>query len=200
MARGPAEKSPSGISPEVWRAYLEAPDHLVAEILGGELTLLTRPRARQANVAGRLRGRLSVFDDPDEGDPGGWVILPEPELHLSDVDSPVVPDIAGWRLERVRDDFLEPAAIELAPDWVCEVLSDRTRAIDRVKKQRIYHRAGVSHVWHVDPDARTFEVFRREAEQWKLALQAEGAELVRAEPFEDIVIDLARLWELRRAQ
>ena len=182
----------------MWRAYLEAPDSLVAEILGGELVLMPRPRARHANVVGRLRGRLRSFDDPDAGDPGGWVILPEPELHLSEVDKPVVPDLAGWRLERVGDDFLEPAAIELAPDWVCEVLSDRTRAIDRVKKQRIYHRAGVSHVWHVDPDARTLEVFRRETEQWKLALQAEDAERVRAEPFEAIELDLARLWELRR--
>ncbi len=192
----PARPKPEGIRPEVWQAYLDAPDSCVAEILGGELYVLPRPRPRHASVAGRLRRRLGAFDDPDEGEPGGWVILAEPELHLSEVDRPVVPDIAGWRRERVPADFLEPAAIALSPDWVCEVLSDRTRAIDRVKKQRIYHRAAVSYVWHVDPEARTLEVFLREAERWTLLLAAEGDERVRAAPFEAIELDLARLWAL----
>jgi Uma2 family endonuclease len=76
------------------------------------------------------------------------------------------------------------------------VLSERTRGIDRVKKQRIYHRAGVTHVWHVDPDARTFEVFRRETEGRTLVLEAEGKERVHAQPFDAIELDLARLWDL----
>jgi hypothetical protein len=79
---------------------------------------------------------------------------------------------------------------------VCEILSDRTRGIDRVKKQRIYHHAGVSHVWHMDPEAQTFEVFRREPERWTLALEAGGEERVRAEPFSSIELDLARLRKL----
>jgi len=189
-----AAKPPEGIRPEVWQAYLDAPEHMVAEILGGELSVMPRPRPRHANVAGRLRRRLGAFDDPDEGEPGGWLILVEPELHLGATDRPVVPDLCGWRREQLTDDFLEPAAIVVPPDWVCEVLSDRTRGLDRVKKQRVYHRAEVAHVWHIDPDARTFEVFRREHEGWTLVLEAEGVERVRAPPFEAIEIDLARLW------
>lgn len=180
----------------MWQAYLDAPEHMVAEILDGELSLMPRPRPRHASVAGRLRRRLGGFDDPDEGDPGGWLILVEPELHLSSTDRPVVPDLCGWRRPRVPDDFFDAAAIAIAPDWVCEVLSDRTRSIDRVKKQRIYHRAGVLHVWHVDPDARTFEVFRRETEGWTRVLEAADAEVVRAPLFEAIEIDLARLWSV----
>jgi Uma2 family endonuclease len=190
----PASKPPASIRPEVWQGYLDAPEEMVAEILGGELSLMPRPRPRHANVAGRLRRRLGAFDDPDDGEPGGWIILVEPELHLSAIDRPVVPDLCGWRRERIPADFLETAAIGLAPDWVCEVLSDRTRGTDRVKKQRIYHAAGVAHVWHIDPDARTFEVFRRETEGWKLLLEAEGSERVHAPPFEAIELDLARLW------
>ena len=190
----PVRPAPAGIRPEVWQAYLDAPEGSVAEILGGELHVMPRPRPRHAVAAGRLRRRLGAFDDPDQGEPGGWIILVEPELHLSAVDRPVVPDIAGWRRERLDDDFFTPAAVALAPDWVCEVLSDRTRAIDRVKKQRIYHRASVAHVWHVDPDARTLEVFRRETERWTLLLEAADDERVRAAPFEDIELDLARLW------
>jgi Uma2 family endonuclease len=190
----PARPSSGAIAPEVWQAYLEAPEHVVVEILGGELFVMPRPRPRQANAAGRLRSRLRPFDDPDGDEPGGWVILPEPELLLSDVDRPVVPDIAGWRRERLPDDFFDTAAISLAPDWACEILSDSTRAIDRVKKQRIYHRAAVSHVWHVDPEARTLEVFRREVEHWTLVIEAANEERVRAPPFELIELDLARLW------
>jgi len=189
-----APVAPAGIRPDVWQAYLDAPEHMVAEILGGELHLQPRPRARHANVAGRLRRRLGAFDDPDAGEPGGWIILVEPELLLGPLDRPVVPDLCGWRRDRIPEDFLDPAAITLAPDWVCEVLSERTRGTDRVKKQRIYHRAGVSHVWHVDPDARTFEVFRRETEGWTLVVEAEGTEHVRAPPFEWLELDLSRLW------
>jgi hypothetical protein len=43
MARDPAETPPPGIRPEVWAAYLDAPEHMVAEILGGELFLMPRP-------------------------------------------------------------------------------------------------------------------------------------------------------------
>lgn len=186
----------AGIRPDVWQAYLDTPEHMVAEILGGELHVMPRPRPRHANVAGRLRGRLRGFDDPDEGEPGGWVILVEPELHLSPVDRPVVPDLAGWRLERVDDGFLDPAAIAIAPDWVCEILSDSTRGIDRVKKQRIYHTAEVSHVWHIDPDAQTLEVFRRDGERWTLLQSAVGDEHVRADPFADVELDLARFWKV----
>jgi Uma2 family endonuclease len=191
-----AERAPDGIRPEVWQAYLDAPEHMVAEIIGGELSVMPRPRPRHANVAGRLRRRLGGFDDPDEGDPGGWLILVEPELHLGPTDRPVVPDLCGWRRDRLPDDFLEPAAIELAPDWVCEILSDRTRSLDRVKKQRLYHRVRVAHVWRVDPDARTFEVFEREEKDRRLVLQAEASERVRARPFDAIEIDLARLWDV----
>ncbi|MBX3273770.1 MAG: Uma2 family endonuclease [Sandaracinaceae bacterium] len=179
---------------EVWQAYLDAPAHCVAEILGGELHVMPRPRPRHASVAGRMRSRLRAFDDPEDGEPGGWIILIEPELHLGPVDRPVVPDLAGWRREHVPEDFFEAAAVSLAPDWVCEVLSNRTRAIDRVKKQRIYHRASVAYVWHLDPEAETLEVFRRETTTWTLLHEAEGDERVRAAPFEAIELDLARLW------
>ena len=69
----------------------------------------------------------------DFGDgPGGWLIVNEPELHLS--DDVVVPDIAGWR--RLRMPVYPPGAyVTLAPDWVCEVLSPSTRKFDLGQKR-----------------------------------------------------------------
>lgn len=56
-----------------------------------------------------------------------------------------------------------PAASEpfltLAPDWVCEVLSPSTVRLDRVRKNHVYAREGVGHLWFVDPLAHTLEVF-----------------------------------------
>ena len=131
------------------------------------------------------------------GGPGEWVILDEPELHLGPRPDKLVPDIAGWRRERLPraiggDDA--PAYYDLAPDWVCEVLSERTRRIDKVQKMRIYAREGVRHVWQVDPLARTLDIFRLMEGQWLLADSFVGDERVRAEPFEAIELELALVW------
>ncbi len=118
-------------------------------------------------------------------------MLFEPELHLSaDV---VVPDIAGWRRERLAA-IPDTPTITRAPDWVCEVVSPRTGTLDRGRKMRVYAREGVAHMWIVDPVTRTLEVYRLGADVW-LAVSAHGdGDHVRVEPFDAIVIDLARWW------
>ena len=71
-----------------------------------------------------------------------------------------IPDLAGWRVERMA----EPPAdhrFTVTPDWVCEVLSPSTSSHDRIRKMRLYARAGVPYVWIVEPVARTLEVYRR---------------------------------------
>jgi Uma2 family endonuclease len=125
------------------------------------------------------------------GGPGGWFILDEPELHI--VGQVMVPDLAGWRRERMPE-LPTTAAFELVPDWACEVLSPSNAARDRTRKMHHYARAGVRHVWLVDPAIRLLEVFRLEGERWLLALSAEGDATVRAEPFDAIELALAPLW------
>lgn len=125
------------------------------------------------------------------GGPGDWWILDEPELHLgADV---LVPDLAGWRKTRMphRPDT---AYFPLAPDWVCEILSPSTAVVDRVKKLAIYAREGVAHAWLIDPALQTLEVFRLEGGRWVLLGTHAGNEVVRAEPFAEIDLELDRLW------
>ena len=55
-----------------------------------------------------------------KGGPGGWIILDEPELHLG--EDILVPDLGGWRLQTMHQ-ITDAAYFEIAPDWVCEVLS-----------------------------------------------------------------------------
>lgn len=172
---------------------LEAvPENLVAEILDGELITSPRPASPHARAASRLTMDLGVFDGPSGGSgPGGWWILYEPELQLS--DDTVVPDLAGWRREKMSI-LPNVAQFTLAPDWVCEVISSSTEAIDRGRKRRIYAREGVSHLWLLNPLARALEVFRLSGEVWTLVATFVGNERFRAEPFDAVELDPSRWW------
>lgn len=171
---------------------LRVPDHLVAEILDGELIVSPRPASKHTLASSILGGELmGPFHSGRGGGPGGWVILDEPELHLgADV---LVPDLAGWRRERMPE-LPDVAAYTLAPDWICEVLSPSTGARDRADKLPIYAKNGVTHAWLVDPLIRTLEVYRREGDRWMLLTTFRDEALCRAEPFDAIELELRLLW------
>jgi Uma2 family endonuclease len=184
-----------GLRPEVVAGYLDAPDNVVAEVIDGELFTQPRPRPRHSHAASRLGRRLGPWSDPIDDEPGGWVILDEPELHLGPRPDIVDPNLAGWRRERMPE-IPDEAAITLRPDWVCEVLSDRTEAIDRGRKMRVFRREGVGHVWLVSPEPRTLEVYRLENGRYSLLDTYEGDAGVRAEPFDAIELPLGVLWKV----
>ncbi|MDO9022727.1 MAG: Uma2 family endonuclease [Deltaproteobacteria bacterium] len=182
------------LDPAVVQGYLDAPETMVAEIIDGELSLMPRPRPRHSRAATRLTAELRPFDNPRGDEPGGWILLIEPELELGPRPDILIPDLAGWRRERVPPGFLQADEITLAPDWVCEVLSPSTFRVDRKRKLPIYHREGVGHVWLVDPARQALEVFRRAPEGWLLVGDFDGADVVGAEPFEAVPLNLAMLW------
>ena len=128
--------------------------------------------------------------DEGPGGPGGWWILDEPELHLG--NQVVVPDLAGWRRERLPA-VPEEAHFSLAPDWICEVLSPSNRVYDLTVKRRFYAEIGVPHLWYIDLEARTLTVNRLHDGQWSELVYRGGA-CVRAEPFDAVEIDLAQWW------
>ena len=167
------------------------PDTRVAEILFGVLYSFPRPASPHAAAASSLGEELGPPFKRGRGGPGGWVILDEPELHpAADI---VVPDLAAWRRERMPE-MPHTAAFVLAPDWVCEVLSPSTAALDRTDKATVYAREGVVHMWHVDPIARTLEVFQLECCRYVRLRAWRDDAVVRAEPFDAIELDLAVLW------
>jgi Uma2 family endonuclease len=165
---------------------------LIAEIIDGDLVTQPRPASPHARATSRLSNKLGGPFDLGEGGPGGWILLYEPELHLhGDV---LVPDLAAWRRERMPE-MPHAAAFELAPDWVCEVLSPGTAATDRSGKMPIYARERVGHVWLVDPITRTLEAYRLEHGKWLLLGTWRDDAKVRVEPFEVHELELAGLWE-----
>ena len=173
---------------------LNAPENRIAEILDGELFLSPRPAPPDTLAGSALGMALGGPFHHARGGPGGWWILFEPELHLrQDV---VVPDLAGWRRERMPSMPPEPY-FSLAPDWACEVLSPSTERIDRGRKLRIYAAAGVTHAWLVNPVERTLEVLRLAGDTWTIVTVLTGDDEVRAEPFDAVAFPLAALWEGR---
>jgi|SRR6218665_862992 len=173
-------------------ADLEAlPSSVVGELIAGVLYASPRPASPHAVAASCLGGELMGPFHRGRGGPGGWVILDEPELHYE--DDVLVPDMAGWRRERMPR-VPHVVGFTLAPDWVCEVLSPSTRTLDRTVKLPVYAREGVRHVWLLDPVARLLEVFRLEGMHYSLRETHSGAGPVHVEPFEALALDLAYLW------
>lgn len=180
--------------PATYDDLLALPEHVVGEIIDGELVVSPRPAARHASASSSLGVELGgAFGRSNRGGPGGWIILDEPELHV--VGQVLVPDLAGWRRERLPQ-VPDAPFFELPPDWACEVVSPSTAARDRTRKMHHYARAGVRHVWLLDPAPQTLEVFRLDGETWRLVSSAAGDARVRAEPFDAVELDLALIWAL----
>lgn len=173
-------------------ADLEAlPEHVVGELIDGELFVSPRPASRHALVASALGSELGGPFQQGRNGPGGWWIIDEPELHFD--DDVLVPDLAGWRKERLPT-FPEAPFFTLAPDWVCEVLSPSTARVDLGKKLPRYAHVGVRSAWLIDPGNRSIQVFRMENGSWVLAEGGSGDDVLRAEPFAAIDLELRRLW------
>jgi len=152
--------------PATYEDLLKLPDDKIGEIVDGELSASPRPAGRHASCAFTLSTEIGPPFQAKRGGPGGWLFMFEPELHLA--DDTLVPDLAGWRRERM------PAV----PDVAAVALA----------------RHGVGHAWLINPSTRTLEVYRRDGGSWVLAGTHADDAIVRAEPFGAIELDLLRLW------
>lgn len=181
--------------PATYEDLVAVPPHLVAEIIGGRLVTHPRPAPRHIRASSRLGVILGSPFDLGIGGPGGWWILDEPELHLG--DDITVPDIAGWRIERMPE-LPETAWFPTPPDWICESLSRSTEGYDRGEKRDIYARHGVRHLWFLDPEAKFLETFELTGCNWMLLRTYCEEDTVSAPPFEVAPFPLKLLWESKR--
>lgn len=170
-----------------------APEHLVAEIISGELMTHPRPSWRHSATANAISARLGGPFQYSESGPGGWVFFIEPEFMLG--DDLLVPDICGWRIAHFpgapdRNYFTS------APDWLCEILSGSTEKRDRTLKMDIYANAGVAHMWLLDPRLQLLEAFELTNDRWTKIGNWNSDDMVSAPPFDAISFSLADLWPL----
>jgi len=170
---------------------VQVPDNMVAELIEGELYASPRPAGPHTLASSALGGILVSAYQFGFGGPGGWWILDEPELHFG--SNVLVPDLAGWRKERMPG-IPESHVFDIAPDWVCEVTSPSSGRLDRQKKMPIYAREGVAFAWLVEPKQQLLEVSKLHERQWLQIAVHGGADVVRIEPFTEIEIDLTLIW------
>lgn len=166
-------------------AEVEAlPETLTGEIFpAGVLRTMSRPGRPHRYVHRRLQRDLEGIDRNVGG--AGWWIEFDAEIRLG--DELFVPDLAGWRVERVPE-FPDDNPILLTPDWCCELLSPSTARADRTEKLPLYARRGVAWVWLVDPALRCVEVYACEGGRPTLVQTAVDNATIALPPFE---IDLA---------
>jgi Uma2 family endonuclease len=82
----------------------------------------------------------------------------------------------------------------LAPDWICEILSPSTEALDRGKKLRRYASEAVAHAWLIEPLRQTLEVLSLVSGRWALLNRHEARARARVPPFDAIELELGSLW------
>ena len=186
-----ANSRTDSVSRATYQDVLDAPPHRVAELIDGVLYTFPRPATPHALANSALGAELFWRFHKGSGGPGGWWILYEPELHLGpDV---LVPDLAGWRRERVP--VIPNAAYwTIKPDWLCEVLSPSTRKIDLGLKRDIYAREGIPYMWLVDPLVQVLEAFKLHDGNWALLAELLGDQVVSLPPFEAVSFSLGELW------
>jgi Uma2 family endonuclease len=171
----------------MYEALEALPENVVGELIDGQLHVHPRPAMRHGVVASNLVADVVNPFSRGRGGPGGWRIILEPELHFERNAEVLVPDIAGWRRERLPG-LSDDHRIEVVPDWVCEVLSPSTRSKDREVKMPVYARYGVAYAWLVDPVARTLEAFERDGDGWRATATFADAQEIAAPPFDAVAI------------
>lgn len=97
-----------------------------------------------------------------------------------------------------RDAEREESNARARADWVCEILSPSTARIDFVLEQRVLHHEGVPHTWILDPEHATLVVDRQGPDGYVNVLSAGIGDIVRAEPFEAVELDVGDLFREER--
>jgi Uma2 family endonuclease len=179
--------------PSLYEQLVALPEGLTGEIISGQLRTQPRPTWAHSLAGSRLGADLEGPYGRGRGGPGGWWIIDEPEVHLVLDTEVVVPDLAGWRRERMPRPP-EGHRVQVVPDWVCEILSPSSKSTDREEKMPLYARYGVGYAWLVDPVARTLEAYRLEGDAWAPQGLYRDDDVVRVAPFDAVTIRLTELW------
>jgi Uma2 family endonuclease len=171
---------------------LALPDDVRAEVIAGTIVEKAVPSFEHGDAQSSLAALLKDPFQRRRGGPGGWWIATEVEVEL-ETHEVYRPDLVGWRRERVPE---RPRGrpIRTRPDWVCEVLSASNAESDLRDKLFSYHRATVPHYWIIDPEHETLTVYRFSSEGYVVVAAGGRADRIRAEPFQEIELEVALLF------
>lgn len=179
--------------PTLYEQLEALPEGLTGEIIDGQIHTQPRPSGRHGLAESSLIGELVGPFQKGRGGPGGWWIIVEPELHFVRDTEVYVPDLAGWRRERMPQ-IPEDQRFTVVPDWACEILSKSTASKDREIKMPHYAAYGVDYLWLIDPLVRTLDAYARGGRTWREIGRFAFDDRVSVAPFDAVTIQLADLW------
>lgn len=130
-----------------------------AEIINGELYMMTPPSRIHQDISIAIEGQLQKFLEEKTCKmyhaPFGVRLFEQAEDTPGEVDTFVEPDIVVVCDQSKLDD----KGCKGAPDLIIEILSPSTARQDRFIKLNLYQRAKVREYWIVDPKNCTVEVY-----------------------------------------
>lgn len=137
------------------------------ELIDGVLLVAPSPRHVHQRGVGNLHlvMRAAVPDDLE-------VLLAPFDVRLAD-DTVMIPDLLVAR----RADITE-RNLPTAPVLAVEVLSLSTRSFDLHTKKDRFRRSGCAHYWVVDPLVPSITAWRLEGDEYVLASEASGLEVL----------------------
>ena len=182
------------IREDLYSQLEQLPESLTGEILNGQLYAHPRPGGKHVSIATNLSIDIGGPFHRGRGGPGGWRILVEPEVHLALDTDVVVPDVAGWRKERLPT-VPEGHKFTVVPDWICEIFSPSTETIDKEIKMPLYAKYRVKYLWHIHPILKTLDAYKLENGEWITLGSFIAGERPRIEPFGEIEINVNELMD-----
>lgn len=105
--------------------------------------------AIQANLTTTIKTLIRTKKDLDTNQTDDWLIINEASVKYKTNNSGFIHDIAGWKKSR----WILPKishAIDVSPDWVCEILSPSNSSKDFVDVKQVLMLEKVPHYWIVD--------------------------------------------------
>ena len=175
-----------------YQDVLDAPAHQVAEIVDGTLHTHPRPAVPHIRASSVLGRKIGAPYDDEVGGPGGWWILDEPELHLG--EDIVVPDLAGWRRERMPELSRRPRTSPSRRTGRARCCPRRREGSICTPSARSTPAKASRHLWLIEPTDRTLEAFELRDGEWALIACAKDDEAVSVRPFDAITFSLGALW------
>jgi Uma2 family endonuclease len=123
--------------------------------------------------------------------PGGWWIASEISVHYSAHQCPTH-DLAGCRKERLPE--RPRGVVEIAPDWVCEIVSPGHERKDTLTLFLLLQRHQVPNYWLIWPEDRTLIAWQLDGGSYHVIASVTAPDAderkMRIPPFEAVEIDV----------
>ncbi len=183
------QEQPKAIGPYTWADFIELGEHDRRELIDGQYMEAEVPTRTHERIVATL---IAILVHWSWSKNAGEVLASGYKVRIHDRRG-AMPDIQFY----ARDNLPEGQEKGLErgrPDLAIEVISPTSRSKDSVQKLQDYASIGVPEYWLIDPKERTLQRLVLRAGVYSIVEALEGEVVFRPDAFEDLEIDLERLW------